>query len=96
MTERGVSMVTMEVFSSGSLCSGCVKILSLADRYAERYRGKLEVVRFIGDEASSNLAKYGLGCVPALVINQKIRIEGICPSEATLDSALKEAGLWED
>jgi len=35
-----------------------------------------------------------LGCTPAIVINEKIRIEGICPSYATLDNALNEIGLW--
>ncbi len=88
-------MVTMEVFSGGSLCAGCVAILELADRYAERYKGKLDVVRFVGDEAISRYGEYKLGCVPALVINKTIRIEGICPSEETLDNALREAGLWE-
>jgi hypothetical protein len=89
------SVVRMEVFSGGSLCSGCIAILKLADRYAERHRGKLEVVRFVGDDATSRLEEYKLGCVPAVVINETIRIEGICPSEETLDNALREAGLWD-
>ena len=89
-------MVTMEVFSSGGHCDGCVRVLELADRYAERHRGKLEVIKFIGDKATSILAIYKLDCVPAVIINQKLRIEGICPSEATLDNALREAGLWQD
>ena len=88
-------MVTMEVFSGGSLCSGCVAVLELADKYAERYKDRLEIVRFIGDEATSRFEEYRLGCVPALVINKTIRIEGICPSEETLDNALREAGLWD-
>jgi hypothetical protein len=89
-------MVTMEVFSGGSLCPGCVSILGLADEYAERYKGKLEVIKFVGDAATSKFDEYGLGCVPAVVINKRIRIEGICPSRATLDNALREAGLWTD
>jgi hypothetical protein len=88
-------MVTMEVFSGGSLCSGCIAILELADRYAERHRAKLKVIRFVGDEATSRFQEYRLGCVPAVVINKAIRIEGICPSEETLDAALREAGLWD-
>jgi hypothetical protein len=27
------------------------------------------------------------------VVNEKIRIEGICPSRTTLDTALREGGL---
>jgi len=89
-------MVKMEVFSGGPYCAGCVSILELADEFAEKYKGKLEVVKFIGEEATSKFEEYKLGCVPALVINGKIRIEGICPSRATLDNALKEAGLWTE
>jgi len=87
-------MVKMEVFSGGPYCAGCVSILELADEFAEKYKGKLEVFKFIGDEATSRFEVYKLGCVPALVINGKIRIEGICPSRVTLDNALREAGLW--
>ena len=87
-------MVTMEVFSGGPFCSGCVSILEFAEEYAEKYSGKLEVIQFVGDEATSRFGQYGLGCVPAVVINKTIRIEGICPSRNTLDNALREAGLW--
>jgi hypothetical protein len=87
-------MVTMEIFSGGSLCAGCVAILKLADIYEERHKGTLEIIRYIGDGATSRFDEYGLGCVPAVVINKTIRIEGICPSEETLDNALREAGLW--
>ena len=88
-------MVMMEVFSGGSLCPGCTAVLELADRYAGRHKGRLEVIRFVGDEATSKFEEYGLGCVPAVIINKTIRIEGICPSEETLDNALREAGLWD-
>ena len=89
-------MVKMEVFSGGPYCAGCVSVLELADEFAEKYKGKLEVVKFIGDEATSRVEEYKLGCVPAVVINETIRIEGICPSRATLNNALKEAGLWTE
>jgi len=89
-------MVKMEVFSGGPYCSGCISILELADEVAEKYRGKLEVIKFIGEEATSMFDEYKLGCVPAVVINGTIRIEGICPSRATLDNALREAGLWTE
>lgn len=85
--------VKMEVFSGDPPCPGCVAILALADEYAKKYRGKLEVTRFIGQEALAKFEEYKLGCVPAVVINEKIRIEGIRPSRATLDSALREGGL---
>jgi predicted DsbA family dithiol-disulfide isomerase len=39
-------------------------------------------------------SKYCLTVVPAMVFNEgKIKIMGVCPSEETLKSALREAGL---
>jgi predicted DsbA family dithiol-disulfide isomerase len=85
--------VKMEVFSGDPPCPGCVAILALADEYARKYKGKLEVVKLIGQEAMTKFEEYKLGCVPAVVVNEKIRIEGICPSRTTLDNALREGGL---
>ena len=85
--------VRMEVFSGDPPCPGCVAILALADEYAKKYKGKLEVIKLIGQEAMSKFEEYKLGCVPAVVVNEKIRIEGICPSRTTLDTALREGGL---
>ena len=85
--------VKMEVFSGDPPCPGCVAILALTDEYAKKYKGKLEVVKLVGQEAIAKFEEYKLGCVPAVVINEKIRIEGICPSRTTLDNALREGGL---
>lgn len=85
--------VRMEVFSGDPPCPGCVAILALADEYAEKHTGKLEVSKLVGEEAVAKFEEYKLGCVPAVVINEKIRIEGICPSRTTLDNALREGGL---
>ena len=86
-------MVKMEVFSGDPLCPGCVAILELADEFAKQYEGKLEVTKLVGEEAMAKFEEYKLGCVPAVVINEKIRIEGICPSRTTLANALREGGL---
>ena len=85
--------VRMEVFSGDPPCQACRDLLALADEYAGKYQGKLEVVKLIGQQAMARFEEYKLGCTPAIVINEKIRIEGICPSHATLDSALREGGL---
>jgi hypothetical protein len=86
-------MVRMEFFSGDPPCSSCVAILDLADEYAEKYRGRVDVVKYIGHAGMAKFQEYKLGCVPAVVINGKIRIEGICPSHRTLENALKEVGL---
>ena len=85
--------VIMEVFSGDPPCPACKNVLSLADEYAVKYRGKLKVVKLIGKQAMAKFEEYKLGCTPAIVINEKIRVEGICPSRTTLDNALKEGGL---
>lgn len=88
--------VKMEVFSGDPPCSGCTALLKLADEYQERFGDRLEVIKRIGREATAKFNEYGLGCTPATVIDESIRIEGICPSHDTLDNALREAGLWEE
>ena len=85
--------VKMEVFSGDPPCPGCAALLILADEYAAKYPEKLEVTKFIGKDAMAKFEEYGLWCTPAVVINEMIRIEGVCPSHETLDTALQEAGL---
>lgn len=86
-------MVRMEVFSGDPPCPGCIAVLALADEFGKKYKGKLEVVKLIGEQATAKFEEYRLGCVPAVVIDEKIRIEGVCPSRSTLANALREAGL---
>lgn len=86
--------VVMEVFSGDPPCPGCHALLELARRIGAEYAGELEVVERIGQAGMEQFNAYGLTCVPAVVFNEKIRIEGICPSEATLKCALREGGLW--
>ena len=88
--------VMMEVFSGDPPCPGCAALLSLADEYAAKYPGQLEVIKHIGQAAMARVDEYGLWCTPAVVINEMIRIEGVCPSRETLNAALQEAGIQPD
>jgi hypothetical protein len=83
----------MEVFSGDPPCAACANLLALADEYARKHQGNLEVVKHIGQSAMTRFDELGLWCTPAIVINELIRIEGVCPSRETLDNALQEAGL---
>lgn len=85
--------VKMEVLSGDPPCPGCLAILELADEFALKYKEKLDVTKLIGEEAIAKFEEYKIGCVPAIVINGTIRIEGICPSRTTLANALREGGL---
>ncbi len=87
--------VLMEVFSGDPPCPGCVAILAMGDRYAEKYAAEeLTVKRYVGKEALDKYAEYNLSCVPAVVINGVIKIEGTAPDEGTMNNALREGGLW--
>jgi len=86
-------MVKLEIFSGDPPCPGCVAIVELAERIAAQYPDELEMVVYSGHEAMNKFEEYRLFCVPAAVVNGSIRIEGMCPSEATLNNALREGGL---
>jgi len=86
-------MVKMEVFSGDPPCPGCVAILTLADEFAEKYQGRVEVIKHIGVAGLSRFQEYKMVCVPAVVVNGTIKIEGICPTRQTLENALREGGL---
>ena len=86
-------MVKLEVFSGDPPCPGCVALVDLARRVAARYEGELELDVYEGATAMEKFEAYRLFCVPAAVVNGSIRIEGMCPSEATLNNALREGGL---
>ena len=86
-------MVQLEVFSGDPPCPGCVAIIELAQQVAAKYEGELELSILKGAEAMDKFEQYKLFCVPAAVVNGTIRIEGMCPSEATLNNALREGGL---
>jgi len=86
-------MVKLEIFSGDPPCPGCVAIIELAKRVAAKYEGELELAIYSGEEGMPKFEAYKLFCVPAAVVNGTIRIEGMCPDEATLNNALREGGL---
>lgn len=88
-------MITVEFFSGDPPCSSCVELIKLADEFEQKYAGKIQVLKYIGTAGTTRFRELGLECVPAVVINGIIRIEGICPSRKLLENALAETGLWK-
>jgi hypothetical protein len=86
-------VVKLEVFSGEPPCPGCVAIIELAEKVAASYPDELDLTILQGQAAMEKFEAYMLFCVPAAVVNATIRIEGMCPSEATLNNALREGGL---
>jgi hypothetical protein len=87
-------MVQLEIFSGNPPCPGCVAIIDLAKKVAARYdASELQLTVYSGQEGMAKFEEYELFCVPAAVVNGSIRIEGTCPTVATLNNALREGGL---
>jgi len=87
-------MVELEVLVGDPPCPGCVAIIDLATKAKAKYSvDELRLTVYTGEEGMAKFEEYGLFCVPAAVVNGSIRIEGMCPSEATLNNALREGGL---
>ena len=84
----------MEVFTAEPPCAGCTKLLHMAEEIAQKFKGKVKVLKYIGP--SEKFEAYKLTIVPAIVFNQgKIKIAGVCPSKETLCDAFREAGLMK-
>lgn len=84
-------MAKLEVFTAEPPCPGCLKLLEMADKIKKEYGNKVDVVKHIGP--CEEFKKYGLTVVPATVIDGRIKLMGVCPSEKTLKTALWEAGV---
>lgn len=87
-------MVTIEFFSGDPPCASCVKLIKLADEIEQKYRDQIKVFKYSGKDGTAKFHEYGLECVPAVVVNGFIRIEGICPSRKLLEKAIAEMRLW--
>ena len=83
--------IRIEVFTSEPPCSGGRLLLKLIEKIKEEYGDKIEVEIYRG--VCQKLEEYGIRESPAIVIDKDIRIIGVCPSEETLNEALREAGL---
>jgi hypothetical protein len=83
--------VKLETFTAEPPCPGCSKLLGLEEEIEKEYGEKLELVKHIGP--CDEFERYWLTVVPAVVVDGKIKIMGVCPSKKTIKAALWEAGL---
>lgn len=87
-------IVKMEAFSGGfPPCPGCIEIMKLCQEVADEYTEEIEFIKYVGEEGLERFQEYNLFCVPAVVINGFIKIEGVVPSRFTLLNALREGSL---
>lgn len=84
-------MAKLETFTAEPPCPGCSKLLELADTIKKEYGDALEVVKHIGP--CEEYDRYELTVVPAVVVDGRIKIMGVCPSKKTIKAALWKVGL---
>lgn len=85
--------VKMEVFTGDPPCPGCIEIVKICREVAGEYGPEIEFIRHAGPAGLERFNQYNLFCVPAVVVNGLIKIEGMVPSRPTLLTALREGGL---
>lgn len=83
--------IKVEVFTSEPPCSGGRLLLRLIAEIKEEYKDKIELQIYRG--INEKLKEYDVQTSPAIVIDNDIRIIGVCPSKETLKEALREAGV---
>lgn len=83
--------ILVEVFASQPPCSGGRLLLKHIEKLKQKYGDSIDVKIYRG--VSEKTREYDITSGPALVIDQDIRIIGMCPSLPTLEEALREAGL---
>lgn len=88
-----MTKVKVEVFSGDPPCPGCEALLDLSNWIEGEFKEKVEVFRYVGEEGMKKFEEYKLDMVPAIVVNQKIRVVGLCPSRETVEAMLREAGI---
>ena len=59
----------------------------------EKYGDRVEINVYEG--VNDRVKEYGIETLPAIVMDEDIRIIGVAPSMQTLEDALKEGGLFE-
>ena len=81
-------MITVKVFGSTPPCAKCKEVEKRAKKIAEKYPGKVEVVKF--DALSEEGDKYGIMLTPTVVINDRVVATGKVLSEDDLEKSIKE------
>jgi hypothetical protein len=87
--------IQLEAFIGEPPCPGCRELGQLCAELEVLLGEQVHCALYKGIDGKERMAELGLKVVPAVVIENLIRIEGICPSRETLWKALMEFGLKE-
>jgi hypothetical protein len=83
--------VRIEAFLSMTACTNSTSLAELLKEIQEEFGEKVEVITYQG--RNEIFDKYNLTALPAVVIEEIVKIVGFCPSKESLVSALIEVGL---
>lgn len=83
--------VRIEAFLSIPTCSNSANLTKLLKEIEEEFGEKVEIITYQGHNEIFD--KYNLTALPAVVVEEIVKIVGFCPSRESLVSALKEVGL---
>jgi predicted thioredoxin/glutaredoxin len=83
--------VKVEIFLSTTTCSNSASLIELLKEIQEEFGEKVEIITYQGPNELFD--KYNLTALPAVVVEEIVKIVGFCPSKESLISALKEVGL---
>ena len=86
-----MSKVKIEVFFSTSVDSKNTDISELLREIEEEFGDEVEIV--IYEEHNELFKEYNLTVTPAVVVEELIKIIGVCPSKESLVSALRATVL---
>ena len=81
-------MITVKIFGSSPPCAKCKDAEKRALKVAEKYPGKIEVVKF--NALSEEGDKYGVMLTPTVVINDRVVATGKVLSEDALEKSIKQ------
>ena len=86
-----MSQVKIEAFLSTSAGSGDASLSRLLEEIEKEFGNKVEITIHRGH--NKLFEEYNLTTAPAVVVEELVKIMGVCPSKETLISALRDAGL---
>ena len=83
--------VRVEAFLSTTTCSNSASLTELLKEIQAEFGEKVEIITYQGQNEIFD--KYNLTALPAVVVEEMVKIVGFCPSKESMVSALKEVGL---
>jgi len=81
-------MLKIKIFGSSPPCAKCKEAEKRAKKVAEKYPGKIEVVKFEALSEEDN--KYGVLLTPTTIVNEKVVSTGSILSEDALEEIIKK------